>query len=73
MTDALDRALAEAEGLLDVDGVVSVGQGEDEGRPIIVVLVTSAEAGRRVPGRIGGIPVRVEDSGGPIRALGEDP
>lgn len=56
---------------MDADGVVAVGQGEQGGTPTIDVWVTAARR-RDFPATLDGFPVRVQDSGGPIDALGDD-
>lgn len=56
---------------MDTDGVVAVGQGEQEGTPTIDVWVTAARRGD-FPATLDGFPVRVQDAGGPIDALGDD-
>ncbi|WP_181774542.1 hypothetical protein [Amycolatopsis pittospori] len=70
-TDASDveAALVTASRWLDdVPGVVGVGQGEAEGAPTIDVWVTSGLDPERLPSQLLGVPVRVRDSGGPVRA-----
>lgn len=57
-----ERARAEAEHLLDVPGVVGVGEGEaPEGRRSIVVLVTAhgVAAEDEIPQQILGVPVTI--------------
>jgi len=56
--------------LMSVPGVVGVAEGESGGRPCIRVFVVhrNSELLRRLPGRLGGYPVLVEESG-EFRAL----
>jgi hypothetical protein len=64
----IDEALDEAQAWLDEEGVVGVGQGEENGTPVLDVWVTSPEAAERLPRSLHGVPVRVRDSGGEIFA-----
>jgi hypothetical protein len=64
----IEEALAEAQIWLDEDGVVAIGQGDEDGRPVLDVWVTSAEAAARLPGSLRGVPVRARDSAGEIFA-----
>ena len=64
----IDEALEEAQAWLDEEGVVGVGQGEEDGTPVLDVWVTSSEAAERLPRSLHGVPVRVHDSGGEIFA-----
>ena len=45
----IEEALAEAQSWLDEDGVVAVGQGDEDGKPVLDIWVTSAEAASRLP------------------------
>ena len=60
-----------ADGLMEVPGVVAVGEGEWQGKPCIRVLVSNpkSHALGRIPSTIEDYPVLVEESG-EFRALG---
>jgi hypothetical protein len=64
----IDEALEEAQAWLDEDGIVGVGQGEEGGKPVLDVWVTSPDVAERLPGSLRGVRVRVRDSGGEIVA-----
>jgi hypothetical protein len=64
----IEEALDEAQAWLDEDGIVAVGEGEENGEPVLDVWVTSPEVGERVPASLRGVRVRVRDSGGEIFA-----
>lgn len=64
----IEEAVDEAQAWLDEDGVVAVGQGEDDGTPVLDVWVTSSAAAVRIPGSLRGVRVRVRDSGGDVVA-----
>ncbi len=60
--------------LMAIPGVEGVGIGSDEiGNPAITVYVSDRGAASRLPGRIEGYRVIVEDLGGPIEAQPERP
>ena len=61
-----DEALAEAGRLLDLAGVVGVGEGVGpDGEPNIVVMVTATVIAdvAGIPAEIGGVPVEIVESG----------
>ena len=65
--DDFDRALAQAQRWLDRDGVVGVGEGEENGeRAIVVWLLPDADVG--LPERLDGVAVTVRHTG-ELRAL----
>ena len=57
--------------LMSIPGVVGTAQGEEPGRPCVVVYVKTKDAAirRAIPRTLEGYPVRVEESGeiGPLR------
>jgi hypothetical protein len=65
MRETIREALDEASAWLDIDGVVSVGRGEERGRPVIVVGVSVPEASirDRLPRTLHGHPVVVRFTG----------
>ena len=60
----IEEALNEAQAWLDEDGVEGIGQGEQNGTPVIDVWVSNPEAASRVPRSLRGVRVRVRESGG---------
>jgi hypothetical protein len=61
----IDKALAAAQSLLDVDGVVGVGEGEREGKACVVVFVTARtpRLEAAIPKQILGVPTDIRESG----------
>ena len=45
-------------------GIEGTAIGERGGKPCLVVYVSDGAAGKKVPSRVRGVPVRVEKSGG---------
>lgn len=68
VTGEMQEALDEAQTWLDEEGIVAVGEGEEDGTPVLDVWVTSSEVAERVPRSLRGVRVRVRDSGGEIFA-----
>ena len=58
--------------LMAIPGVVGTGQGEEHGRPAILVLVVRAtpEIEQRIPRTLDGYPVAIRATG-EVRPLGE--
>ncbi|MGD8908581.1 MAG: hypothetical protein PVI92_04475 [Chromatiales bacterium] len=46
----------------DIDGVIGVSQGEQQGKPAIVVFITNSEAKESLPTEFEGYPVVTEFS-----------
>lgn len=63
MPEAIARALESAREWIRQEGVVAVGQGEEEGRPTIDVWVGSPGLEGRFPEELDGFRVRVRYSG----------
>jgi hypothetical protein len=65
-----DAALTSAQRWVgSMAGVVAVGEGRDErSERFIDVWVTAEAASSELPDEVGGVPVRVRDSGGEISA-----
>jgi hypothetical protein len=61
----LKAAIAAAESLMDIDGVVGVGEGRKDGKDCVVVFVEVAtpELLAKLPKSVKGFPVDVRDSG----------
>lgn len=76
MNDAtsIEAAVASAGDLLDIDGVHGVGEGESDGSPCVLVLVSHIGAEQRaaLPDEIDGYPVVVRDIGEPPTAFDAD-
>ncbi len=71
--NAFERARSEAESLIDIDGVVAVGEGASpSGEPVVVVMVTSRSVMDLsvLPAEIDGFAVTVIEAG-EISALEE--
>lgn len=62
MPATIEQAVAEASKWADIPGVESVGQGEQDGKPVIRVLVSTPEAQRQIPKTFKDYPVIVEQS-----------
>jgi hypothetical protein len=61
MSEAIDRAVADASTWVDLPGVALVGQGEtSDGNPCIIVKVVTEEVARKIPSTFQGFPVIVE-------------
>ena len=60
-----DVLLAHTPRLLALSGVVGTAQGEEAGRPLILVFVVEDTEALRasIPGRIEGYPVRIQETG----------
>ena len=58
----IERAVADAAKWADIPGVESVGQGEQEGKPVIRVLVSTSDARGKIPKTFQGYDVLVEQS-----------
>jgi hypothetical protein len=69
MPPTIEQAVAEASKWADIAGVESVGQGEQDGKPVIRVLVSTPEARRQIPKTFKDFPVIVEQSS-PIEVQG---
>jgi hypothetical protein len=69
MSATIEQAVGEAARWADIPGVESVGQGEENGRPVIRVLVSTREAYDRIPKTFKQFPVIVQQSS-PISAQG---
>jgi len=55
--------------LMTIPGVIGTGEGAKDGRPVILVIVARGSgAGRRIPSRIEGYSVVLQETG-PVRAL----
>jgi len=69
-TDIIHVLARHTEHLMSIPGVVGTGEGEQNGRPCIVVFVIekTAEIERLIPKELEGYPVRIEESGeiGPL-------
>ena len=65
----ISEAMEAAQSLLEIDGVVGVGEGEAGGQPCVLVFVTHRrpELEKKIPRAIKGVPVEIRDSG-PISA-----
>ena len=70
MTEDVRSALERARAWMDAPDVVAVGQGEEDGRPVVSVYVTRSEAAARFPAELDGVPVVVRDSGGQMHVQG---
>lgn len=62
MSATIEDALRAASKWADIPGVQSVGQGEDKGKPVIRVLVSTEDARRKIPTTFEGYKVLVEFS-----------
>jgi len=63
----IEKALAAAQALLDIEGVVGVGEGERESGACVVVFVAARtpRLAAAIPKQILGVPVDVRESGTP--------
>lgn len=53
----------------EIPGVIAVGEGENHGAPTIDVWISGhPDAANRLPTHLHGIPVRIQDTGGPVHA-----
>jgi len=61
----IEKALAAAQALLDIEGVVGVGQGERESGACVVVFVAARtpRLAAAIPNEILGVPVDVRETG----------
>jgi len=61
----IEKALTAAQALLDIEGVVGVGQGERESGACVVVFVAARtpRLAVAIPKQILGVPVDVRDTG----------
>jgi hypothetical protein len=64
-TATIEQAVSEAGAWTDIPGVDSVGQGEQDGKPVIRVYISRPEARPRIPQSYKNFPVIVEQ-GDPI-------
>lgn len=62
MQPTIEQAVAEAGKWADLPGVESVGQGEEDGKPCIRVLVSRPDAEQQIPKTFREYPVIVERS-----------
>jgi hypothetical protein len=61
MNQQIERAVADASSWADLPGVALVGQGEtSEGKPCIIVKVSTEDVARQIPSTFQGFPVVVE-------------
>lgn len=62
---SMDDVMESARQLMDLDGVVGVGEGIQDGRPCVVVFVNppGTALAAKLPRDIQGVPVVVEESG----------
>ena len=71
MIPIADVLMKHSPSLMAIPGVVGTAQGEENGRPCVVVYVKKKDAGieRAIGNRLEGYPVRIEESGdiGPLR------
>ena len=66
--DRFEDARLAAEQLMELDGVVGVGEGQtSDGRRAIVVMVMSRSEAPELPSELEGVPVEVVETG-PIEA-----
>jgi hypothetical protein len=66
VVEAIDQALAKAEQLMDLPGVVGVGEGATStGDPAIMVMVDSRDVAAidDIPSEIDGVPVEILETG----------
>ena len=64
MDPTLEAAQSElAAKVMDWPGVTGVAVGERGGRPCLMVYVSDARTGKKVPGKVRGFPVVVEVTG----------
>lgn len=67
--ETFSSALAMANEWIDeVEGVVAVGEGETDGTPVIDVWISGDTNTSDIPDEVGGHPVRVRETDGPITA-----
>ena len=69
MSSSFDKVLASAQSWVgEIEGVVAVGQGDQNGEPSIDVWVTAVADRARIPTELEGFRVAIRDSGGEVFA-----